>query len=56
MPKVNAFHTSSDEDGGKLVYHVQSECGYGQEIIRNNHKVEGPGVNRSLCERCKSFI
>jgi hypothetical protein len=47
-----AFHTSSDEDGDKLVYHNQSECGYGQEIIRNGHKVDNDTAGRTLCERC----
>ncbi len=52
MGLVNPFHTSSDEDGDKLVYHNQSECGYGKEIIKNGHKVDGVGTGRRLCDRC----
>ena len=52
MTLMDAFYTSSTEDGDKLVYHNQSECGYGQEIIRNGNKVAGKGTNRDLCERC----
>jgi hypothetical protein len=52
MSKVDAFHTSSTEDGDRLVYHNQSECGYGKEIIRNGHKVPNDIAGRSLCDRC----
>jgi hypothetical protein len=49
---VAEFHTSSDEDGDKLVHHNQSECGYGQEIIRNGHMVAGKLPGSVLCSRC----
>jgi len=52
MGIVTPFHTSSVENGDKLRYHNQSECGYGKEIILSGHKVEGTGTNRILCERC----
>jgi hypothetical protein len=52
MGLVGAIYTSSDEDGDKLVYHNQSECGYRKEIIRNGNQVEGIGTGRDLCERC----
>lgn len=52
MGLISAFHTSSDEDGDKLVHHNQSECGYGQEIIRNGNKVDGVLAGSVLCERC----
>jgi len=46
------FHTSSDEDGDKLVHHDQSECGYAKEIIRNGNQVAGVLLGSVLCERC----
>ncbi len=49
---VRAFHTSSDEDGGKPVFHNQKECEYAQEIIRNGNRIDGIGVGLTLCERC----
>ena len=49
---VADFHTWSTEDGNELKYHNQNECGYGKEIIRNGHKVDGKGVGRSLCSQC----
>jgi hypothetical protein len=52
MGVVDEFHTSSDEDGDKLVHHNQSECGYGKEIIRNGHKVLGKLTGSVLCTRC----
>jgi hypothetical protein len=52
MGLMAPFHTSSDEDGDDLVYHNQSECGYGQKIIRNGNKVDGPGTGRDLCDWC----
>jgi hypothetical protein len=55
MGVVAEFHTSSDEDGDKLVHHNQSECGYAKEIIRNNHKVLGKLPSSVLCERCAAI-
>lgn len=55
MSKVDAFHTSSDEDGDKLVYHNQSECGYGKEIIRNGHYVKGVLAGSELCTKCEEL-
>ncbi len=55
MGLIYDFHTSSDEDGDKLVYHNQSECGYGQEIIRNGNQVLGQGAGRTLCDRCRDI-
>ena len=52
MGLMAAFHTSSDEDGDKLVYHNQSECGYAKEIIRNGNQVPDDTAGRTLCERC----
>jgi hypothetical protein len=52
MALVAAFHTSSDEDGDKLVYHNQSECGYAKEIIKNGHVVPNDIAGRTLCTRC----
>jgi hypothetical protein len=43
MGMVRAFHTSSDEDGGKRVFHNQKECESGQEIIRNGNRIDGAG-------------
>ena len=55
MGSVAEFHTSSDEDGDKLVHHNQSECDYAIEIIANNHKVLGILPNSELCERCAAI-
>ena len=44
-------HTSSDEDGDKLVYHHQSECGYLKEMFRNGHQVAGVLLGSFRCER-----
>jgi hypothetical protein len=55
MGLVAAFHTSSDEDGDKLVYHNQSECGYGKEIIKNGHKVDNDTGERTLCRTCDAL-
>ena len=55
MGYVSAFHTSSDEDGDKLVHHDQSECGYGKEIIRNGHYVLGVLPGSDLCKKCKEL-
>ena len=56
MGLVTNFHTSTGPDGaGKLKYHNQSECGYGEEIIRNGHKVTGRQAGDSLCDRCKDI-
>ena len=52
MGMVRAFHKSSDEDGGKRVFHNQKECEFGQEIIRNGNRIDGAGVGLTLCERC----
>ena len=46
------IHTSSDEDGDKLVYHDQSECGYLKEIFRNGNQVAGVLPGSVRCERC----
>ena len=55
MTLIAAFHTSSDEDGDKLVYHNQSECGYAKEIIRNGNVVPNDIAGRTLCERCRDL-
>lgn len=55
MTKVGAFHTSTDEDGDPLRHHNQSECGYGKEIIKNGHYVEGILPNSKLCETCEGL-
>jgi hypothetical protein len=53
MSKMEDFYTSTGADGaGQLKYHNESECGYGQEIIRNGHKVNGRRPGDSLCDRC----
>jgi hypothetical protein len=53
VSKVPAFHTNSDEyrPEDKLVYHDESECGYGKEIKRNGHDVPGTD-GRRRCDRC----
>ena len=52
MALVADFHTSSTEDGDKLVYHNQSECGYGKEIIKNGNKVADRQPGDTLCDAC----
>jgi hypothetical protein len=53
VTKVAAFHTDSDDyrPEDKLVYHDQSECGYGKEIKRNGNDVAGT-AGRRRCDRC----
>jgi hypothetical protein len=55
MALVSDFHTSSDEDGDKLVHHNQSECGYAKEIIKNGHQVAGKLAGSELCSKCKEL-
>jgi hypothetical protein len=52
MSLIREFYTSSTEDGDKLVYHNQSECGYAKEIIRNGHRIYGRRPGDRLCDRC----
>jgi hypothetical protein len=52
MGVVSDFHTSDDFSGDKLVHHNQSECGYGQKIIRDGNKVLGKLPGSVLCSRC----
>ncbi len=49
------FHTSSTEDGDKLVYHNQSECGHAKEIIHNGNQVAGLRNGTDLCEKCEEL-
>ena len=55
MTLVADFHTSSDEDGDKLVYHNQSDCGYGKEIINNGNYEAGRQPGDTLCETCTNL-
>jgi hypothetical protein len=50
MSETLPFHTSSDED--EPVYHDQSECGYGKEIIRDGNMVAGVLQGSTLCTEC----
>jgi hypothetical protein len=50
MPYTDPFYTSEHEP--HPVYHNNSACGDGQRIIRDGHKVDGEGVDRTLCEDC----
>jgi hypothetical protein len=53
MGKIPAFHTNTTlyrpED--RLVYHDQSECGYGQRIKRDGNDISGTD-GRPRCDRC----
>lgn len=49
MPKVSAFHTSEPET--PAVYHNNSACDEGKKI-KPEHRVDGEGVGRRLCEVC----
>lgn len=49
MPKVPAFHTSEPET--PAVYHNNSACDEGKKI-KPEHRVDGEGVGRRLCEVC----
>jgi hypothetical protein len=49
MPRVAPFHTSEPET--PPVYHNNSECSAGKQILPQ-HRVEGEGVGRRLCEIC----
>jgi hypothetical protein len=52
MPKVRAFHTTSEEysEDHRTVYHDNDNCGYGAEI-KPEHRVPGTG-GRPRCDRC----
>jgi hypothetical protein len=52
MPKVRAFHTTSEEYSAdhRSVYHDNDNCGYGAEI-KPEHRVPGTG-GRPRCDRC----
>jgi hypothetical protein len=54
--KVSAFHTDSDDyrPEDKLVYHDQSECGYGQRIMRDGNSKAGT-AGRRRCDRCTTL-
>lgn len=52
MPRCPAFHTSEEED--PAVYHDNSACGEGKKI-KPEHRVEGYGVNRRVCEVCDAL-
>ncbi|HEV3192836.1 MAG TPA: hypothetical protein VGY54_20160 [Polyangiaceae bacterium] len=56
MSKIPAFHTNSDEyrEEDRRVFHDQSECGYGKEIVRNGHNVPGTD-KRDRCDRCEDL-
>ena len=49
MPKVRAFHTTSEEYSAdhRSVYHDNDNCGYGAEI-QPEHRVPGTGGRPSL--------
>lgn len=53
MAKVDPFHTDSPEypPEHRDVYHDQSGCKYGQEILPR-HRVDGIG-GRPRCEECE---
>ncbi len=56
MGLIPAFHTNSTlyraED--RLVFHDQSECGYGQRIKRDGNDEPGP-AGRERCDRCEDL-
>jgi hypothetical protein len=52
MTLVTAFHTD-DEKGDQLVYHNQSECWSGKEVINNGHYAAGILPGSRLCEHCE---
>jgi hypothetical protein len=51
MGLVAPFHAYGDSGVGRL-YHNQSECADGQEIIRNGRIVNDDTSGRTLCARC----
>jgi len=64
VARVEAFHTNSETAAyrpeERYVYHNQSECGYGQRIIRDGYKVLGIGTDphgyaRKPCDTCRAL-
>lgn len=47
-----AYHTSEPEN--PEVYHTQHECSEGRKILPQ-HRVDGEGIGRRLCEVCASM-
>jgi hypothetical protein len=52
MGAALSIHTSSDENGDKLVYHDKCECGYRMESLPNDNQVAGVLPGSVRCERC----
>jgi hypothetical protein len=55
MGLVAPFHAYGDTGGEKLVYHNQSECPDGQELVRNGSIVSDDTSARTLCARCSEI-
>jgi len=55
MTKVAEFHTTGIEDVDELVFHNQSECPIGQEIMKKGTAAAGQGYFRTLCIKCKGI-
>jgi hypothetical protein len=55
MTKVPEFHTTGVEDVDELVFHNQSECLVGQEILKRGTSAPGQGYFRTLCMKCKGI-
>ena len=55
MTKVAEFHTTGIEDVDELVFHNQSECPIGQEIMKKGTQAAGQGYFRTLCMKCKGI-
>lgn len=52
MAKVHEFHTSEPET--PEVFHNDDECFEGKKILPQ-HRVDGRGVDRRLCEVCEDL-
>ena len=55
MTKIAEFHTTGIEDVDELVFHNQSECPIGQEIMKKGTAAAGQGYFRTLCIKCKAI-
>jgi hypothetical protein len=55
MTKIPEFHTTGIEDVDELVFHNQSECPIGQELVKKGTAAAGQGYFRTLCMKCKAI-
>jgi hypothetical protein len=55
MAQVTPFFSSHTAPGEPHVYHDESECGRGKQVIRYGYQVEGTGTKRKKCASCATL-